>query len=833
MTSTTTLAPDQLAAHCLLSELRTRIAVQPLPYQYGVETRALESLWEIFGLARQAMKDYPGCEEFARITTNMLNVDLRPVTAKWHRAHKTGLLDSKDGANDFRADLAMLQVRLIAFSQALQMMAYGKQLPDKVTPAVISDKEINSCFSPVTFGLEISAASGVTNAAGINNAEAIEITARRKFYQIEKVDRIDAVGISLSGGGIRSATFCLGVIQVLAERGLMKDFDYISTVSGGGYIGALITSSVGGGKDFKDIGKPYGPDTDLIRHVRQNAKYLSAADLKQRWLMVTGTIAGLLLNWTAPLCIISILAWASNYVALHFSAGIWLVAAAALGTITAILVIIYGVALRCGAGVRLGSLMLAWCAGLTLLLLAIFFIEQGYSLFATGLVVHWSLSGYMVALVITAPAIVRFVPIFGTPSARKIISNGVLLLAGVVVPLLTLVAFYLLRILGTQPIDSTSWGPLHYANGNQILIVLVVVSGAVASLLLNVNLTGLHKLYRDQLSKTFVQGTDDATLDLPLSSVNSGHRAPYHLINATINLPSSGNRVLRDRRGDFFVFSKCWSGSPAVGYTQTVDWNTNGTEIDLASAMAISGAAASPQMGRSTQRSLSALLTLLNVRLGFWIANPKTSQKGGPGFMCLLREMTGAGMTENSSWLNLSDGGHIENMGIYELLRRRCKFIVCVDGEADPQSTFEGQLTLVRHAQIDFGVRLEPRLDDIRLDPQSKFSRTHSHLLRIHYPARGPDQPAAIGLMLYLKLSLTGDETELLKRYRAINPEFPHQSTIDQFYDEEQFEAYRQLGVHVAEGTFSPALLTKDTHPKDVASWFRQLAGNMLEPTKS
>jgi hypothetical protein len=195
--------------------------------------------------------------------------------------------------------------------------------------------------------------------------------------------------------------------------------------------------------------------------------------------------------------------------------------------------------------------------------------------------------------------------------------------------------------------------------------------------------------------------------------------------------------------------------------------------------------------------------------------------------------MTGTGMTENSPWLNLSDGGHIENMGIYELLRRRCKFIVCVDGEADPQSTFEGQLTLVRHAQIDFGVRLEPRLDDIRLDPQSKFSRTHSHLLRIHYPAAGPNQPAAIGLMLYLKLSLTGDETEILKRYRTINPEFPHQSTVDQFYDEEQFEAYRQLGVHVAEGAFSPALLTKDIHPKDVASWFRQLAGNMLEPTKA
>ncbi|GFM82195.1 hypothetical protein PSCICN_28870 [Pseudomonas cichorii] len=190
-------------------------------------------------------------------------------------------------------------------------------------------------------------------------------------------------------------------------------------------------------------------------------------------------------------------------------------------------------------------------------------------------------------------------------------------------------------------------------------------------------------------------------------------------------------------------------------------------------------------------------------------------------------------MNENNPWVNLSDGGHIENMGIYELLRRRCKFIVCVDGEADPRSTFEGQLTLVRHAQIDFGVRLEPRLDDIRLDPKSTLSRTHSHLLRIHYPDAGPDKPEAIGLMLYLKLSLTGDETELLKRYRSISPDFPHESTLDQFYTEEQFEAYRQLGVHVAEGVFSQALLDENATPTDVSEWFKQLAKNMLEPTNN
>jgi hypothetical protein len=474
---------------------------------------------------------------------------------------------------------------------------------------------------------------------------------------------------------------------------------------------------------------------------------------------------------------------------------------------------------------------LAGSAGLTLLAFTGSLIERGYSAFKAILATNWSFSGYLVVCIVAAPAIVRLLPILRTPSAQKKVMHAVVLGAGFLVPFLALTTYYLFRILGTQPAGLVSATLLGRIDGPIILVIIAAVSGGVATLLLNVNLTGLHKLYRDQLAKTFVQSTE--ARGVPLSSVDAGHRAPYHLINATINLPSSKNRVLRDRRGDFFVFSKHWCGAPAVGYSPTSGWTANGKELDLATAMAISGAAASPQMGTSSLPSLSALMTLFNVRLGFWIENPKTARKRIPGFRCLLREMTGTGMSEDSVWLNLSDGGHIENMGIYELLRRRCKFIVCVDGEADPQSTFAGQLTLVRHAQIDLGVRLEPRLDDIRLDPESKYSRTHSHLLRIHYPAMGPDQPEAVGLMLYLKLSLTGDEAEILKRYRTANPEFPHQSTIDQFYDEEQFEAYRQLGVHVAEGLFAPALLTRDRHPKDVADWFRQLAGNMLEPASS
>src|SRR5262249_32922280 len=296
------------------------------------------------------------------------------------------------------------------------------------------------------------------------------------------------------------------------------------------------------------------------------------------------------------------------------------------------------------------------------------------------------------------------------------------------------------------------------------------------------------------------------------------------------NLPSSTHPSLRDRKSDFFLFSKHWCGAPATGYFRTGEWRTNNYPVDLATAMAISGAAASSYMGLGSMPTLTALMTFLNVRLGFWILQPDRKRLfKAPGFLCLIREMTGIAMSEKQAWLNLSDGGHIENMAVYELLRRRCKYIICVDGESDPDFTFQGHMTLVRHAQIDFGVTIESRLNDLRPDSKTGYCQTHATFCRIRYPAAG-GQPAATGLLLYLKLSLTGNEPELIKRYKIIHPDFPHQTTLDQFFNEEQFEAYRELGVHVAEGLFSRTLVG-GTRPTSVPDWFQRLAQNLLEPT--
>ena len=214
----------------------------------------------------------------------------------------------------------------------------------------------------------------------------------------------------------------------------------------------------------------------------------------------------------------------------------------------------------------------------------------------------------------------RFIPVLKTPRVRKIVLKALLWIAGLIIPLGALGLFYAFWWLADQ-------------HGAAMLVAIAIASAIVAFAVLNVNLTAPHRLYRDRLAATFIQKEKDGEPTLPLTGINPANTAPYHLINAALNLPSSTNPALRDRKCDFFLFSKHWCGSPIVGYHETVQWKTNGAPADLATAMAVSGAAVSSYMGLGSMPTLTALLTFLNVRLGFWIRNPK--HKAGfqtPGF---------------------------------------------------------------------------------------------------------------------------------------------------------------------------------------------------------
>ena len=315
------------------------------------------------------------------------------------------------------------------------------------------------------------------------------------------------------------------------------------------------------------------------------------------------------------------------------------------------------------------------------------------------------------------------------------------------------------------------WNPLHYS-GFVILSTLELFFGLVAILLLNVNLTGPHRLYRDRLARSFIQDEDNNAAPVYLKEINKDNFAPYHLINATVNLPSSTDPALCQRRSDFFLFSREYCGAPSVGYEKTFQWKTNGADADLATAMAVSGAAASSYMGLGSIPSLTALLTFLNVRLGFWILRP-----------------------DRKRWL------------------RSAKH---VPGPPHPGAACTDRF---RHPH-----RL--KTERAAAGCEIEISQTHAMFCRIHYPT------GDMGLILYIKLSVTGNESELIKRYRLLHTDFPNQTTLDQFFDEEQFEAYRQLGVHVTEGLFSPALMRDHPSPTTISQWFRDLAESLLEPEK-
>ncbi|MEE8160734.1 MAG: vWA domain-containing protein, partial [Acidobacteriota bacterium] len=330
-------------------------------------------------------------------------------------------------------------------------------------------------------------------------------------------------------------------------------------------------------------------------------------------------------------------------------------------------------------------------------------------------------------------------------------------------------------------------------------------------LLVDINLTAAHSFYRDRLSKAYLfrvprSGVVEHFDQQKLSDLNTeGSVAPYHLINVALNLQGSKDPSLRGRNTDFFLFSKRFTGSLRTGFLETKEMEGYDGHLNLGTAMAISGAAAAPNMGVTTLKSLVFVMTLLNIRLGYWLPNPQMAKgaswltrlalRRGPGPKYVLKESLGR-LNLDGQFINVSDGGHIENLGVYELLRRRCTFIISVDGGKDSNVRFGSLVKLLLYARIDMGIEIDIDLDSLRKDEQG-LSSTHWAHGTIRYA------DGKTGYLLYIKSSVTGDEYEYVREYRERNPEFPHESTADQFFDETRFEAYRALGYHIGDQLFS------------------------------
>jgi predicted acylesterase/phospholipase RssA len=299
---------------------------------------------------------------------------------------------------------------------------------------------------------------------------------------------------------------------------------------------------------------------------------------------------------------------------------------------------------------------------------------------------------------------------------------------------------------------------------------------------------------------------------------------PYPIINTALNLNVASELAWQQRKAASFVFSPLYCGYQIpLCYER---WETTGAHgaprrlweyaaggfrptfrylfpedcgAKLGLPVAISGAAFTSNAGVHTRPWMTFLLTVFGIRLGRWCGNTglrSVWRRPGPlnSLGLLFGEVLGL-TTEKRRFVYLSDGGHFENLGLYELVRRECDFIVAIDASADPEHSFGDLASALRRCRIDFGVEItfaDDELHALALDGKG-VCRSHVAKGVIRYP--GKEKP---GRLLYVKASVTGDEPADVLSYRAQHALFPHETTLDQWFDEPQFESYRELGQHVA-----------------------------------
>lgn len=329
----------------------------------------------------------------------------------------------------------------------------------------------------------------------------------------------------------------------------------------------------------------------------------------------------------------------------------------------------------------------------------------------------------------------------------------------------------------------------------------------------------LHPFYKRRLATAFALERRDGhlgrrdydrptRLDDPIEA-----EGPQTLYCCAANL--SGDSAPPGRRAYSFTFSNDWIGGPHFGWVtpaslrQVLGKRKDG-DASLMAAAAISGAALAPAMGRQTRGTLDAALAVFNVRLGVWMPSPaymvdvNSGAVPPPGSRRLdyvLKEIF-RGHDIKGSYLYLTDGGHVDNLGILELFRRRCAVVYCFDGSGGPLTLLES----VRLAAEEFGVTIDlpaGSFDSVHegsahVKPddtvEARMAKTGVLIGKINYPDIGPGYREATGKFVYSRAVLTPKTNDIVLEYASRSPLFPNDPTTDQWFDVEQFNHYLLLG---------------------------------------
>lgn len=694
--------------------------------------------------------------------------------------------------------------------------------------------------------------------SGADFAGAEELIEQEWHYLKQKrvdFDRDNIKAVALSGGGIRSASFCLGVMQALAAKDKLKKIDYLSTVSGGGYLGGSLSwlwSDLwkDSGSQSKSFGVgpadfPYGTEgrkfnssdplgnrnhASLLRHLRQNGKYLTPGHGISALSFLSIVLRSIVMGFVTLMAIASFI-FAVFYAFDVFLPGqakaefFWGIAAQALllgylGLHFSYMVVLatlkqasnsqHGYKLR-----RLFETILPWpliVALICYLFAAIHWVQVYLNDYALSLQVAGSstLIGALFGAIGKDSAWRKYLSVI--PHSIQMNMAAALMIFG-------------LLVLADHSVEQLVLiGDDNYLSMTAICALLVTL----LAYLLPINNISIHRYYRDRLMETFmpdvekiIQGEKAFVADKANETavheiqLNAQNPVPYHLINTNIILVESAIAKFRGRGGDNFIISPEYSGSNATGWRKTAEFCDG--KITLPTAVAISGAAANPDAGvagrgLTTNVIISVLMSIFNLRLGYWASNPnpfiqpdqqKIPSYLIPGFWEMLHRNR---MNEEAEYVQLSDGGHFENLALYELFRRRARLIIVCDAGADADYEFGDLANAIEKARVDFGVKVEISRDDLeKLTPATRPGQQEmdypvaqqSHLLsRIYYGDE--DSEARPSYLVYIKTTLSKNIGADIHGYKRVNPTFPDQTTADQFFDEVQFEAYRELGWQIA-----------------------------------
>jgi len=553
----------------------------------------------------------------------------------------------------------------------------------------------------------------------------------------------DLFGIALSGGGIRAATLSAGFLEVLKDCGILGRADYISTVSGGGYTGGYIQSELCHGQDVSSLFSEHD-----INYLKGHGDYLTPGRKVKRIVnelrLLGAFTASLIMNW------------------------VWIVLGA---------VVIFSLLGIVGQIITSGVL--------SSILWALMWVA------VVVLCVHYFLH-YL-----------RHIRLWSSDLLNHV--EGMLLFIVFVVWMLMLGAETRIQF----------WRPL------EVFIYSALAIG-ITGFFGNPNVLTMHRFYRDRIGEAFLNtgnpGSNDIFLHKLLEESSEGKsiRRPYPLVNACLNLLSRKDvNFAGVKVSDYFLLSPKFIGSRITGYAKSDDLLYR--KLTLATAIAISGAALNPTMGARTNRLAAFVMSILNLQLGYWLPNPARSESTRfpitwwPYYQILQLLC----LTDSTrSRVNLSDGGHIENLGVFELLRRRCRLIIALDAGEDPKYEFADLRNLVIRARNELGLVIKFKNgkrpeERIRPSGSSGFSNAHFAIAEITELEGDKKQAEHFkGVLVYVKSSLVAPKQWRIPRrtendywsftYKTSHPTFPHEPTVDQFFDDDQWEAYYTLGRYIA-----------------------------------